>query len=60
MADHGLQPELCNHHDDPGRPWVYVGALVAGVALVVVGDSTPVEACTFLTPLLAVFEQRRI
>ncbi|MFE7525220.1 hypothetical protein ACFU7Y_05815 [Kitasatospora sp. NPDC057542] len=46
--------------DNPVRAVVYGAALAAGVLLVIVGHTTPVEASGFVTPFLVFFERRRM
>ncbi len=44
---------------NPASPWMYGGALAAGVLLILAGDLSPVEASGFVSPFLVIFEQRR-
>ncbi|MFJ6380079.1 hypothetical protein ACIQI7_08775 [Kitasatospora sp. NPDC092039] len=46
--------------DNVVRACVYGAALAAGVLLVIAGHTTPVEASGYVTPLLVVFERRRM
>ncbi|TJZ99143.1 hypothetical protein FCI23_46915 [Actinacidiphila oryziradicis] len=40
------------------RPVVYISALATGLALVIWGHATPVEASGYVTPFLVIFERR--
>ncbi|MFI9149503.1 hypothetical protein [Streptomyces sp. NPDC053367] len=58
MCEKPATPELGNGHD-PTAARIYGLALLAGVALVVFGDTSSVEAAGFVSPFLVMFEQRR-
>jgi hypothetical protein len=58
MCDNGTSTEV-SHGNDPTAAWMYGSALLAGFLLIVLGDTTPLEASGFVSPILVMFEQRR-
>ncbi|MFI0220615.1 hypothetical protein [Streptomyces lydicus] len=58
MCENNAVPEVSNGYDHIAAR-MYGLALVAGVLLIVFGDTSPVEASGFVSPFLVMFEQRR-
>ncbi|WP_330257744.1 hypothetical protein OG586_37310 [Streptomyces murinus] len=58
MCDNNAVPEVSNG-DDATAARIYGLALVAGVLLIIFGNTSPVEASGFVSPFLVMFEQRR-
>ncbi|MFF5538642.1 hypothetical protein ACFY71_40380 [Streptomyces cinerochromogenes] len=58
MCEKNAVPEVSNGHDAAAAR-MYGLALVAGVLLIIFGDTSPVEASGFVSPFLVMFEQRR-
>ncbi|MFI0808227.1 hypothetical protein [Streptomyces echinatus] len=58
MSDNEAPTEANDGHD-AARLWMYGSALAAGVLLILVGHTSPLEASGFVSPFLVVFEQRR-
>ncbi|MFJ4189478.1 hypothetical protein [Kitasatospora sp. NPDC089509] len=59
QRDNAVSTTAAGPGDSPVRAGVYGAALAAGVLLVIVGHTTPVEASGFVTPFLVFFERRR-
>ncbi|AUY49245.1 hypothetical protein [Streptomyces sp. CB01881] len=60
QRDTAVPAAAAGQGDSPVRAGVYGVALAAGVLLVIVGHTTPVEASGFVTPFLVFFERRRM
>ncbi|MFD7450420.1 hypothetical protein [Kitasatospora sp. NPDC059827] len=60
QQDNAVSAAAGGQGDSPVRAGVYGAALMAGVLLVIVGHTTPVEASGFVTPFLVFFERRRM
>ncbi|SEB85153.1 hypothetical protein SAMN04490356_1923 [Streptomyces melanosporofaciens] len=58
MCENTATTEVSHGHD-PTAARIYGLALVAGVLLILFGDTSPVEASGFVSPFLVMFEQRR-
>lgn len=58
MCENNAMPEVSNVHDAAAAR-IYGLALVAGVLLIIFGDTSPVEASGVVSPFLVRFEQRR-
>ena len=58
MCENNAMPEVGNSQDATAAR-IYGLALVAGVLLIIFGDTSPVEASGFVSPFLVMFEQRR-
>ncbi|MDX3242486.1 MULTISPECIES: hypothetical protein [unclassified Streptomyces] len=58
MCENNAVPEVTSGHDAAAAR-MYGLALVAGVLLIVFGNTSPVEATGFVSPFLVMFEQRR-
>ncbi|MFD9792123.1 hypothetical protein ACFWXK_14355 [Streptomyces sp. NPDC059070] len=58
MSENNAVPEV-SHRDDSTAARIYGLALVAGVLLIIFGDTSPVEASGFVSPFLVMYEQRR-
>ncbi|WJV48872.1 hypothetical protein [Streptomyces flavofungini] len=58
MCQNSPRAEVDNGHDHTAAR-IYGLSLVAGVLLIIFGDTSPVEASGFVSPFLVMFEQRR-
>ncbi|MEU9405166.1 hypothetical protein AB0E08_05565 [Streptomyces sp. NPDC048281] len=58
MCDNKAVLEVTSSHDATVAR-MYGLALAAGVLLIVLGKTSPVEATGFVSPFLVMFEQRR-